>query len=223
MKLPQVIKSTLVLLTVLLSVSGCALFDTGNRTEKTAQQLADDGAAAFLDEDYNEALKAYTDLKDWYPFSKYAILAELKIADSHFKLEEYDEAIVAYEQFESLHPRNEAIPYIIDQIGLCWFNRIDTVDRDPMPAKNAMAQFERLLEQFPDSDQAKTAPERIATCLDNIAGNELYVADFYFKTEEFEAALKRYQYIVETFPGSPQSEIALGKIPACHDALKDKK
>ena len=223
MKLPQVIKSTLVLLTVLLSVSGCALFDTGNRTEKTAQQLADDGAAAFLDEDYNEALKAYTDLKDWYPFSKYAILAELKIADSHFKLEEYDEAIVAYEQFERLHPRNDAIPYIVNQIGLCWFNRIDTVDRDYTPAQNAMVQFQRLLEQFPDSEEAKAAPDHIAKCIDNIVGHELYVADFYFKTEEYEAALKRYEYIVEFYPGTRQSEIALAKIPACTQALKDKK
>ena len=48
---------------------------------QAAQQLAAEGAAAFMNEDYKEAVKAYTDLKDWYPFDKLAILAELKIAD----------------------------------------------------------------------------------------------------------------------------------------------
>ncbi len=211
------------MLTALAAVGGCALLEPENNSEKTAQQLADEGADAFLNEDYKDAIKAYTDLKDWYPFSKYAILAELKIADSHFKLEQYDEAIVAYEQFEKLHPRNDAVPYIIDQIGLCWYHRIDTVDRDHSPAKNAMAQFQRLLEQFPDSEQAKTAPERIARCIDNIVGHELYVADFYFKTKEYRASLKRYEYIVEFYPETAQAEIALGKIPACRKALKDKK
>ena len=211
------------LLLSLFLTTGCAMFETPN-SEKNAQQLADEGTTAFMAEDYKDAIKAYTDLKDWYPFSKYAILAELKIADAHFKLEEYDEAIAEYEEFERMHPRNEAIPYIINQIGLCWFNRMDSVDRDPAPSKNAMAQFERLLEQFPDSAEADKAGERIQKCLDNIAGHELYVADFYFKTKDFTAALKRYQYIVEFYPATQQAQRALAQIPLCTQALaKDAK
>ncbi|MBG0780029.1 MAG: outer membrane protein assembly factor BamD, partial [Desulfotignum balticum] len=78
-------------------VSGCALFDSSRRMEKTADQLAADGASAFMNEKYRAAITEYTDLKDWYPFSRYAILAELKIADAHFQLKEYDQAIAAYD------------------------------------------------------------------------------------------------------------------------------
>ena len=207
------------LLLSLFLTTGCAMLNPSD-SEKTAQQLADEGATAFMSEDYKDAIKAYTDLKDWYPFSKYAILAELKIADARFELEEYDEAIAEYEGFERMHPRNEAIPYIINQIGLCWFNRMDSVDRDPAPAKNALAQFERLLEQFPDSPEAQAAGKRIQKCLDNIAGHELYVADFYFKTKDFKAALKRYQYIVEFYPDTQQAQKALVQIPLCNKALE---
>ncbi len=194
-------------------MSGCALFDSPRRMEKTADQLAADGASAFMNEKYRAAITAYTDLKDWYPFSQYAILAELKIADAHYQLKEYDQAIAAYDQFERMHPRNEAIPYVINQIGLCWFNQMDTVDRDITPAKNAMAQFRRLMEQFPDDEYAQEAPERIQACIDNIAGHELYVAEFYIKTGQYQAGLKRLEHIVEFYPGSEQSEIALNLIP----------
>ena len=207
-------KKILVIGALFLFLCGCSMFDKSTQMNKTAQQLAAEGAAAFMNEDYKDAVKAYTDLKDWYPFSKYAILAELKIADAQFHLEQYDEAIVAYESFEKLHPRNEAVPYVINQIGICWFNQIDTVDRDSTPARNAMAQFRRLTQQFPDSEYVKDALEHIDSCVDNIAGHELYVANFYNKTEEYQAAQKRYEFIVEHYPGTRQSKAALAKIPA---------
>ncbi len=198
---------------LIVFLTGCSIFEESSQMNKTAQQLAAEGAAAFMNEDYEEAVKAYTDLKDWYPFSKFAILAELKIADAHFHLEAYDEAVVAYESFEQMHPRNEAVPYVINQIGMSWYKQIDTVDRDPSPAKNAMAQFMRLLKQFPDSEFGEEAVAYIEACIDNIAGHELYVANYYNKTKEYTAALKRYEYIVEFYPGTEQSEVAMDKIP----------
>ncbi|WP_244154289.1 outer membrane protein assembly factor BamD [Desulfospira joergensenii] len=206
-----------------LLISGCGFFDDDGprQMEKNAEQLAAEGASEFMNENYTAAIRSYTDLKDWYPFSKYAILAELKIADAHFRLEEYDEAVLAYEDFEKLHPRNEAVPYVIHQTGLCWFNQIGTVDRDHAPAMNAMAQFRRLMEQFPQSEYAQDAPDNIEKCINNIAGHELYVADFYLKTKKYKAALKRYQYIVEFYPQAPQSQKALEKIPECTELVKE--
>lgn len=196
------------------SMLGCSVFDKDTaQMNKSAQQLAAEGAAAFMNEDYKDAVKAYTDLKDWYPFSKYAILAELKIADAQFHLEAYDEAIVAYESFERMHPRNEAVPYVINQIGKSWFSQIDTVDRDSTSARNAMAQFQRLVWQYPDSEYVLEAMKKIEACIDTIAGHELYVADFYNKTEEYLAAQKRYEFIVEHYPESKQAKSALEKIP----------
>ncbi|MCF8112543.1 MAG: outer membrane protein assembly factor BamD [Desulfotignum sp.] len=208
-------KKLLFLVCLVFFVSGCALFEDSRRMEKTAEQLAAEGSSAFMQEKYKNAVKAYTDLKDWYPFSKYAILAELKIADAHFQLKEYDQAILAYEQFEKMHPRNEAVPYVINQIGMSWYNQMDTVDRDITPAKNAMAQFKRLMEQFPDNEYAKKAPDLISECIDKIAGHELYVAKFYMKTGRYQGALKRFEYIVEYYPGTDQSETALNLIPEC--------
>jgi outer membrane protein assembly factor BamD len=206
---------------VLLLLSGCSLFEEKHQMNKNAQQLAAEGAASFMNEDYKDAIKAYTDLKDWYPFSKYAILAELKIADAHFQLGEYPEAIAAYESFERMHPKNEAVPYIINQIAMCWFNQIDTIDRDATPSKKAMAEFERLIRLFPENEYSQKALAHIDACIDNIAGHELYIANFYNKTKKYKAALKRYQYIVENYAGTDQSQIALEKIPGVSEHIKE--
>ncbi|HCY86373.1 MAG TPA: outer membrane protein assembly factor BamD [Desulfobacteraceae bacterium] len=209
----------LVILTVFLS--GCSLFEEPTQMNKSAEQLASEGSVAFLNQDYNQAVKAYTDLKDWYPFSKYAILAELKIADAYFHLEEYDEAVVAYETFEKMHPRNEAVPYVIHQIALSWFNQIDTVGRDASPARNAKAQFERLIALYPDHELSPKAAAKIDTCIDNMVGHELYVANYYMKTKEYKAALKRFEYIVEFYPGTEESEVALAQIPVLNGLIQN--
>ena len=110
-------------ISILLVCSGCNALKkswdaiTGQESTGSAQQLAWDGMDAYEDGDYTIAIEHFQQLKDWYPFSKYAILAELKIADSQYHLKNYEEAIFAYEEFEKLHPRNEAIPYVIYQIG----------------------------------------------------------------------------------------------------------
>ncbi len=212
----------LLLITIVMFLAGCSLFESSYEMEKNADELVYEGSSAFAAGDYKDAVKAYTDLKDWYPFSKYAILAELKIADSYYHLKEYDEAIIGYEEFEKMHPKNEAIPYVIYQTGLCWFEQLDTIDRDSTPAKNSITQFNRLINQFPEDEYAQKAQKNIKTCLSNISGHELYVANFYMKTKKYHAALKRYEYLVEHYPGSQDSKEALNKIPECR-ALANKK
>lgn len=215
-------KKLLLLVATVLLFSGCSLFETSYDMEKNAEELVYEGSSAFTAGDYKDAVKAYTDLKDWYPFSKYAILADLKIADSHYHLEEYDEAILGYEEFEKMHPKNEAVPYVIYQTGICWFEQIDTIDRDSTPARNALSQFTRLINQFPANEYTEKAKGNVNQCLSNMSGHELYVANFYMKTKKYKAALKRYEYLVEHYPGSKESQEALNKIPACR-TLANKK
>jgi len=128
-------KRLLILIFVFFFVSGCSYFQS--KEEKTAPELASDGMDAFSSGNYKKSIELFDKLKSWYPFSKYAILAELKKADAHYELEEYEEAVFTYEEFEALHPQNEAVPYVIYQIGRCHFDQLETIDRDQTPAKKA--------------------------------------------------------------------------------------
>jgi len=209
---------TALLLVSLLLISGCAWFET--KEERSAQELVSDGMDQFNDGDYKKAIESFEKLKDWYPFSKFVILAELKTADAYYRLKKYEDAVVGYEDFENLHPRNEAIPYVIYQTGLCYFEQIDTIDRDHTPAIKAMEIFMRLQKQFPGNLYANRAEEHIKKCIKILAGHEFYVAFYYFKTKHYKAALNRFKWVLANYPDVGVHEKALQYIALCEDLLK---
>ena len=205
-------------LIVMFAFSGCAWFQT--EEEKTAQELINDGMEQYNDKDYKDAIESFEKLKDWYPFSQYAILAELKIGDAHYHLEEYEDAIAAYEDFENLHPRNEAIPYVIYQTGLCYFERIDTVDRDQSTAQKALETFERLRKQFPKDPYSIKAEQNIKSCQKSLAGHDLYVGLFYYKSKHYKAALQRFKNVLTNYPDVGVHQKALQYIMQCEEKIK---
>jgi outer membrane protein assembly factor BamD len=210
---------------ILLVGSGCNAIKkswnaiTGQEFSASAQQLAWDGMDAYEDGDYKEAIEHFQQLKDWYPFSKYSILAELKIADSNYHLKNYEEAIFAYHEFEKLHPRNEAIPYVIYQIGRCYFDQIDTIDRDQTPALKAFETFQRLDKQFPNDKYARSGAEHITTCVKSLVGNEYYIGVFYYKSKHYKAALHRFMAVLSDYPDVGYHQKALEYIAKCEAEL----
>ena len=187
-----------VCLLTLMVLTSCSWF--GVQKEESAEELANEGMEEFNSGNYRMAVQVFHKLKDWYPFSKYAILAELKIADGLYKLRQFEQAIYAYEKFEGLHPRNEATPYVVNQIGLSHFGRVDTIDRDQVSARMALMTFKRLIKQFPDSLYAQKAKENLIKCQKSLAGHELEVGIFYYKSKHYRAAINRFKTVVTDYP-----------------------
>jgi len=222
LKIYKVIQMKRIIIFLLVSgflCSGCALFSSSQK-EKSAQELADLGMEEFSKGNYSYAIGHFEKLKDWYPFSKLALLAEIKIADSHYLSKEYEEAVLAYEQFESLHPRNEKIPYVLYRIARCYYDRISTIDRDQTSTGNALHAFNRLLKQFPDSKYSRQSEAYIGKCLKSLAEHEFYVGRFYFKTKQYLAALHRFKTVLSDYPDVGVNWRALQYIVRCEDIIK---
>ncbi len=208
-----------ILFALFVLCSGCAWFQP--EPVKSAEELAEEGREYFEAERYKKAIDSFKKLKDWYPFSKDATMAELKIADAHFEIEEYADAIFAYEEFENLHPTNENTPYVIYQIGRCYFVQVDTIDRDQSTAQKALDTFDRLLKSYPDDPHADRAQEHMKACLKNLTGNEIYVGLFYYNEKRFQAALHRFRSVITDYPDVGLHEKALRYITLCEDAIKN--
>lgn len=209
----------------LLILPGCAavegfkdLFkDDGSPTVSTADSLAMEALDKYNHGQYSSALKIFTEIQERFPFSRYSLMAELKSADCNYYLGHYTAAITLYEDFEKNHPTNEAVPYVLFQIGMCHFNKIDTIDRDPGSAIDAEAAFARLLRTHPDSPYTKEAEARIQSARDFLASHEMYVAQFYIKTKKFKQSAARLEYLLDTYPDSsvaPEATNILGLLRA---------
>lgn len=203
-----------------LMFPACSWFSK-HEPEKTAEELAADGKKYFEEEKYSDAIKSYEKLVDWYPFSDHAKMASLQVAEAHYHLEEYEEAVVAYTEYERMHPNDEKIPYVIYQIGRCHFDQIETIDRDSTATENALAAFRRLVEQFPDSEYAAKAREHIAKCLTDLAAKQMYVGRFYFKSKKYKAALYRFEGVVADYPDSEFVSEANEYIARCKAKIQE--
>lgn len=214
-----ILKRAIIAMVVISFCGGCSLFGKGKKPEKSPEELMSEGMAKFADGYYEEAAERFQELKDRYPYSNLAIHAELRLADSLLKKEEFEEAIEVYKEFESLHPKNKSIPYVIYQQGMCYFLRIRTIDRDQTNARKALDEFERLRRAFPNDQYSLKAEDHIEKCLTNLTEHEFYVGHFYFRYGHYEAALKRFENLIAQYPDHGLHEKALAYIAKCKQRL----
>jgi len=193
-----------VIVALIVLANGCALLRSGGSGEKapkeTPRLLALKGAESMKKKDYDDALEAFKRLKERYPYSKYALLADLNIGDAYFHKKEYDAAVSAYEEFARLHPRNEAIPYVFYQIGMCHFLSFKSIDRDLEGTYKAIDSFNRLLRSYPNSSYATKARLRLSECKKRLAAHELYAARIYYKMGKCRAALLTLEALRKNYP-----------------------
>ncbi len=202
----------LLLLISLLALSGCSsfnwkeyyfgdLFSKKSQTiDQTAEQLALSGMAKLEKKDYAKAAEEFKKLKEHYPYSKYAILAELKLGDAYFADRKYNEAAMSYEEFVRLHPRNEVIPYVLYQAGMSHFLTFTTVDRDPEETKISMQTFEKVIQNFPHSEYATKSKQQIIECKKRIISHMFSVAKHYYINKYYASAQTRLNAMAEKYP-----------------------
>lgn len=199
----------LVSLFFIAQLSACSTVDKNTDTAEGAYAVAEE---FDKDERYEEAIKRYQEVKNKFPYSKYATMAELSAADAYFKQESFPEAQVAYQSFKDLHPKHARIDYVTYKLALSFFSQLPpTTDRDLTISQNALSSFEEVINQYPNSEFVKESREKRATTLKMLAEKEEYIANFYFIRDQFDSALTRYDNILKKYPGQGFDALALAK------------
>lgn len=206
-----------VTLLLLMFLAGCGNLNLDNKAEMPAEDLAKKGLVQYNNGKYFLAVETFNTIKERFPFSRFSLLAELKSADCKFYLRDYGESLELYRAFEKNHPTNEAMPYVIFQIGRSHYRTIDTVDRDITGARAAIKAFARLLRTFPNTPYTEEARVLSRKANNFLAEHELYVANFYMRTKEFGQAKGRAEYLLTGYPDTPaavQAKDLLNKVEA---------
>jgi outer membrane protein assembly factor BamD len=134
---------------ILTFLAGCAALS--DKEEIPAEDLAKKGLDQYNHGRYFLAAETFKTIKERFPFSRFSLHAELKSADCQFYMKEYPEALDLYKKFEQDHPTNEAVPYVLFQIGRSHYRTLSSFDRDIIGAVEAIKAFERLLRSYPKS------------------------------------------------------------------------
>jgi outer membrane protein assembly factor BamD len=187
------------------------LFATGNKQLKGRRIM---GFLPWVNHD--EAIETFQTIIDNYPYSNFAVLAELKIADSYFADSKYEEALSYYRDFSDLHPQHPQVPYTIWRSALCHDSRKRSAARDQTDTRDAVVYLDRLLLNYPASDYSTQAEELWRELRQQLAQNILGIGDFYLKRGEYESAAERYRMLLNEYAGLGADAASLYKLGVCY-------
>jgi outer membrane protein assembly factor BamD len=94
-----------------------------------------------------------------------------------------------------------------------YFNEMpDPVARDMTPAVKAMNSFREFLGRFPTAPEVPEARKCLQELVNRLAEKEVYIATFYLKRGNQEAARARYQKVIDLYPESENAKLARKKL-----------
>ena len=180
-----------------LIVISCATKRPAGSTE--AEVLFKEAKDLISKSRFIQATEKLNSIRSQYPYSFYATHAELLQADILFSQENYAEAASAYILFRDFHPKYTELGYVIFRISESFYRQLpSSFDRDLSAGIEAIKYFNELIQNYPSTEYVKDAQTRINQIEQMVEKKEIYIADFYFKTKDFEAAKARYEDILKT-------------------------
>ncbi|MFP4082924.1 MAG: outer membrane protein assembly factor BamD [Candidatus Aminicenantes bacterium] len=157
----------------------------------------------YLDKDPEKARLYLRQVIDSFPKSFYAQRAKLAIADSYFEKGDEGSMILAaseYREFISLFPLSPSAAYAQYQIGMTYFEKALKPGRDQTKTRQALAEFKKVITNYPLSEEAELAQEKIEECEERLAEHTFSIGELYYKMGAYKAAVSRLKEILTQYP-----------------------
>ncbi|MGA2533446.1 MAG: outer membrane protein assembly factor BamD [Candidatus Aminicenantales bacterium] len=203
--------ATLKALGIGLAVFAALTFVTGCR--KKPVQISPDIAAsdealfklgeAEVKKNAEKALLYLRQVIDSFPKSFYAQRAKLLIADTYYRKGDEGNLILAsaeYREFIKAYPFSPSASYCQYQVAMTFFKKIEKPGRDQSKTAQALVEFKKVVADYPASDQAKTAQDKIKECEERLAGHDADIGVQYAKMRAYRAAIGRLGEVMTSYP-----------------------
>jgi outer membrane protein assembly factor BamD len=163
------------------------------------EQLYNNGIDALNAKRYSVAVKQFDAIEQNYPYSSWAVNAQLMHGYAEYLQNHYTESVGALDRYISLHPGNSNIAYAYYLRALCYYEQIADIQRDQKGTQLAMNALQDVVNRFPDTAYARDSRLKIDLCRDHLAGKEMEIGRYYEKQKLYTAAIGRFQRVVDDF------------------------
>jgi outer membrane protein assembly factor BamD len=192
----------LVLLPLLAGCGGSSSDESSSTNTSTVapvEDLYNNGIDALNSQRYDSATDQFNLVEQNYPYSSWAVNAQLMQGYTQYLRNRYSEAIATLDRFIQLHPAHRDVAYAYYLRALCYYEQIADIQRDQRGTELAMSALQEVVNRFPDSAYARDARLKIDLCRDHLAGKEMEIGRWYQGQHLYEAAIGRFQRVVDDY------------------------
>ena len=138
---------------------------------------------------------------------------------ANYRANQLDEAILAADRYLAVYPNGKDAPYVMYLKGNSYFAQIKDITRDQQLSADAIETYQLLISNYPRSEYAKDAKEKLLIAYDQLAGKEMSVGRYYLGNGQYTAAINRFRVVVETWQTSTHIEEALYRLTEAYLSL----
>ncbi|MDB5505517.1 MAG: outer membrane protein assembly factor BamD [Devosia sp.] len=208
-----------------LTLSACSGFNMFGPTKIVQEEIIPPETlyqSAITDMDRQYYLNAITTLQKLerqHPYSEFNEKAKLMEVYATYRIGKFDDAIAAADRYIALFPSSKEMAYVLWLKGTSYFAQIKDASRDQQLARDAIDSYTLLITNYPQSEHAKDAKEKILVAVDNLAGKEMSVGRYYLGNGQYLAGINRFRVVVEQYQTSTHIEEALYRLTEGYVAL----
>ncbi|OCX66049.1 competence protein ComL [Thioclava sp. SK-1] len=209
-------------LVVMAALAGCAGEPAPNFEDFTAEQIYERGEYELEvgnPRRPDQALSYFQEVERLYPYSEWAKRALIMQAFAQHRSGDYEEARSSAQRFLDTYPGSEDAPYAKYLLALSYYDQIDEVGRDQGLTFQALQALRDVIEQYPDSDYARSSILKFDLAFDHLAAKEMEIGRYYLKKGNYTAAINRFRVVVEQFQTTTHTPEALLRLTEAYLAL----
>ena len=118
------------------------------------EELYNNGVDALNARRFSTADDQFNGVEQNYPYSSWAVNAQLMSGYSLYLQNKYTDAIGTLDRFIQLHPAHRDIAYAYYLRALCYYEQIADIERDQKGTEQAMNALREVVTRYPDTTYA---------------------------------------------------------------------
>ncbi|MHB1687052.1 MAG: outer membrane protein assembly factor BamD [Ignavibacteriaceae bacterium] len=200
-------KYSVIVLAFGLILWGCA--SSVNTTNMTPNERLDYAMKLYNNHDYEEAVKEFQGIILQFPGNAVVDSAQFYLGQSRFQRGEY---ILAAFEFSKLIKNMPSSHFVSDaqyMLAECYYLLSPNYALDQKYTKKAIEEFQAFIDFFPTNAKVADAEKKITEMNDKLAHKEYHTAYIYERMEYYTAALKYYDYVLDTYHDTKYAPMAL--------------
>ena len=198
-----------VYLVLALAVFAAACSSDVNTARMTMDEHLAYAMSLYNDEDYQFALREFQSLTVQYPGSAINDDAQYYLGMTYFKKSQY---LLAVYEFSKLIRDIPASPYVSESqymLAESYYQLSPHPALDQEYTKKAIEEFQAFIDFFPTHEKVHEAEAKLKELNNKLAEKDYHSAQIYERMEYFNAAIKYYGLVAETYHDSEYAPLAL--------------